>query len=412
MPAHSLHCSMKTSASSALLAVFMVLSTTTGLAQTIEENPFQHGLVLDPASSSLTFQTITNGSDLETSRFTSIQGSVDENGLATVSIQLDSVETDSDLRNVRVRFLLFETHKFAEAVVSATINPSWLSTLSEEGRLSIPLAFDLALHGVTQKLQMQVNVTQLAGNQVSVASAAPLSLKTALFGLSDGVKNLEESANVSIVPMGAVSFSFIFNPRESSAPEADAPQAIMPDSIASADTDAGPKTDAIAADNAVAPAEAASEATPSVILNSNGNKPAVAAAEAPAPEQVLPNYTDKECAERFKLLSEKGEIDFQIAGARIDAKSIPTLKSIIDVIKRCPKMSVEVGGHTDSVGSDEANQNLSELRAKSVMEYLITNNVDARRLTSKGYGEAQPLVPNINAYNRKRNRRIEFTIIK
>ncbi|MCL4170644.1 UNVERIFIED_CONTAM: hypothetical protein GTU68_058183 [Idotea baltica] len=75
-----------------------------------------------------------------------------------------------------------------------------------------------------------------------------------------------------------------------------------------------------------------------------------------------------------------------------------------------PAVNVEIGGHTDSDGSDASNEALSQDRADSVKAFLVANEVDAERMTTKGYGEATPKVDNDTPENRAINRRIEFTI--
>jgi len=184
-------------------------------------NPFENGWQLDTASSNLTFQTTKNGSIQEISSFTSYAGSINENGMASIRIKLDSVESEVDLKDVRLRFLLFETYKFPEAVVTAEISPEALSSLSQESSIEVPLEFELDMHGVKQALQVQTSVTMVGDNQVSVTSVEPLSLETALFDLDAGVKKLEESAYVTIVPSGAVSFDFIFNTSTETKPNND-----------------------------------------------------------------------------------------------------------------------------------------------------------------------------------------------
>lgn len=78
-----------------------------------------------------------------------------------------------------------------------------------------------------------------------------------------------------------------------------------------------------------------------------------------------------------------------------------------------PNMKVQVDGHTDSTGPDAYNQNLSERRAKAVMNYLIkTVGIDASRLTAVGFGESKPAYPNDTKENRAKNRRVEFTPVK
>jgi len=75
-------------------------------------------------------------------------------------------------------------------------------------------------------------------------------------------------------------------------------------------------------------------------------------------------------------------------------------------------MNIELRGHTDNVGSDESNMQLSEARAKSVYQYLVDRGMDASRLSFKGFGETQPVANNDNEEGRRQNRRTEFFISK
>ena len=72
--------------------------------------------------------------------------------------------------------------------------------------------------------------------------------------------------------------------------------------------------------------------------------------------------------------------------------------------------SVSVGGHTDSVGADAYNQGLSERRAAAVKDYLVGKGVDSSRLSTAGYGEANPIASNDTADGRALNRRVELNL--
>ncbi|MEM7257948.1 MAG: OmpA family protein, partial [Pseudomonadota bacterium] len=341
------------------LAIVLMLS----LSSISAANPFKGGWVLENDSSSLTFQTIKNGSKLETSGFASYQGEVDESGAASLRIQLDSVDTKVDLRNVRMRFLFFETFKYPEATVVAAIDPATISTLWEKKRLQVPVNFDLNLHGVTQPLQGQAIVTVLADNQVSVASVSPITIPTNLFDLDAGVQKLQEAANVTIVPMGSVSYNLVFNTGVSHSQSA-------PEQI---------------------PVPATAQST---ALESQGE------------------FSDTECVGRFEILSRTGSILFKSGSAELDSESDLILAAVADIVKRCPELKIIVAGHTDAAGSDEVNQWLSEQRARSVANYLVGAEVDADRVVSVGYGETRPVAPNDTAANRSKNRRIEFLVDK
>ncbi|MBI2969082.1 MAG: OmpA family protein, partial [Bacteroidetes bacterium] len=94
------------------------------------------------------------------------------------------------------------------------------------------------------------------------------------------------------------------------------------------------------------------------------------------------------------------------------------LERLIGVLNKIPALKIELSSHTDSKGADDYNQRLSEARAKSVVEYLISHGVNANRLQFKGYGETQPVAPNTlpdgsdNPDGRQLNRRTEFTIME
>jgi outer membrane protein OmpA-like peptidoglycan-associated protein len=88
------------------------------------------------------------------------------------------------------------------------------------------------------------------------------------------------------------------------------------------------------------------------------------------------------------------------------------LGQLIAFLKENPGVSIEIAGHTDNVGDDSSNQALSESRAKTVFDYLVSNKVPAPKLSFKGYGESRPLNDNSSEENRKNNRRTEFRIIK
>jgi len=92
--------------------------------------------------------------------------------------------------------------------------------------------------------------------------------------------------------------------------------------------------------------------------------------------------------------------------------SYPELNKVADFLKDNPTVEIELAGHTDNVGSDEYNMELSDKRANSVKTYLVSQGISADRLRAKGYGETQPIAPNDYDWGREKNRRVEFTILK
>ena len=93
-------------------------------------------------------------------------------------------------------------------------------------------------------------------------------------------------------------------------------------------------------------------------------------------------------------------------------ESFIELNRVVKLLKENPAIEIEMSAHTDSFGSDEYNNTLSENRAKSVMEYIVSQGIDPARIVSHGYGETKPVAPNDTPENRQLNRRVEFTILK
>jgi len=103
---------------------------------------------------------------------------------------------------------------------------------------------------------------------------------------------------------------------------------------------------------------------------------------------------------------------FVTGKSEINKWSFPELQRLIDLMKSQNKMEVEISGHTDTVGSDRINNALSLERANAVKDYLISNGIEASRLTAKGYGKTKPLANNDTDEGKKKNRRVDFTILK
>jgi len=83
----------------------------------------------------------------------------------------------------------------------------------------------------------------------------------------------------------------------------------------------------------------------------------------------------------------------------------------VDYLNTNPNLKIEIGGHTDNVGSKAYNKTLSENRAKSVYTYLISKGIDKDRLSYKGYDFSIPIADNATEEGRALNRRTEFKVI-
>jgi outer membrane protein OmpA-like peptidoglycan-associated protein len=93
-------------------------------------------------------------------------------------------------------------------------------------------------------------------------------------------------------------------------------------------------------------------------------------------------------------------------------ESLSELNKLVEFMNKNSRIKVEIGGHTDNVGSDEYNQILSENRAKAVYDYLIEHNINSSRLSYKGYGKSMPVSTNDTDDGRAMNRRTEMKIIE
>lgn len=119
------------------------------------------------------------------------------------------------------------------------------------------------------------------------------------------------------------------------------------------------------------------------------------------------------CQVLFNELKGDNKITFAYNKAEISgAESFDLLNKLADAAKKCASFRIAVGGHTDSDGSDDYNQWLSEARATTVVLYLADSGVDRSRMTATGYGEARPVGNNATPAGKEQNRRIEFTVTR
>ncbi len=101
-------------------------------------------------------------------------------------------------------------------------------------------------------------------------------------------------------------------------------------------------------------------------------------------------------------------VNFDTGKATIRPDSAKTLDDAAAALKTVPTMKIEVGGHTDNVGTPEANQKLSQERAQAVMAALVQRGIKADRMTAKGYGQTTPVADNRTEEGRGKNRRVEL----
>ena len=103
-------------------------------------------------------------------------------------------------------------------------------------------------------------------------------------------------------------------------------------------------------------------------------------------------------------------IFFATGSAKLLAKSYPSLNSVVTILQDNPSYRVDIEGHTDTTGTAEKNQILSQDRANSVKAYLISKGIDESRITSEGFGFTRPIASNKTAAGKAKNRRVEMKL--
>ena len=316
---------------------------------------------LNPTASRFYMQTEKAGGVFENHQFTGLTGTVTADGDANVKIDLISVQSGIDVRDVRMRFILFETYKFPEANISAKLDMNALRGVMNGPRIEYPLKLNVSLHGLEKTIDTSVTVSRFSPTGVSVANIKPIVVPADAFGFTAGIAKLSEAVGgVPIANAATFTFDLIF--------------------------ETGDKiTEIKAAESAAAQHRAQIESAP-------------ISADA--------------CETRFNVISTTRAIYFRTGSAELDPESTPMLNSIVDIAGRCPGVRIEVSGHTDAVGQPVPNQRLSEQRAQAVADYMVRQHIDRSRVETLGFGETKPVAPNDNESNRAKNRRIEFRVLQ
>ena len=131
-----------------------------------------------------------------------------------------------------------------------------------------------------------------------------------------------------------------------------------------------------------------------------------------APQPAPPPLPARECVRQLNLIVSRSPIEFVVGKPMIDPLSYPVVQALAQTAARCPEARIEVGGHTDSVGSDDLNMALSARRAAAVRKSIVVGGVPAENVVARGYGEDAPIADNATAAGQAQNRRIEFRLIE
>jgi outer membrane protein OmpA-like peptidoglycan-associated protein len=348
----------------AKLRLFLTLAlfvTALGLRSVHAQDFLNQDWVLDPTKSHVYMQTEKLEKFIERHQFTTVEGGVTRDGLAKIKIDLGSIDTGIDLRNVRMRFLLFETFKFPSAEISAQIDKSKLQGLTGRSPVRLPLSLNVNMHGIANQIETFVWATRTSETTVSVTSIDPIVVTVASFGFAKNLEKLRDAqGGIPIVPNALITFDLTFGTG-----------ALKPELEA-----------------------------------------ARAAREQQQTQQATAAISVEGCETRMTVMGEANAIYFETGSAELDPQSGPMLNNGADIANRCPGVRFLVEGHTDSVGGKRFNQNLSEQRARSVVDYLMAKGVAVTRIQAAGYGDMRPVASNSNEDGRAKNRRIEFKVLK
>jgi outer membrane protein OmpA-like peptidoglycan-associated protein/tetratricopeptide (TPR) repeat protein len=149
-----------------------------------------------------------------------------------------------------------------------------------------------------------------------------------------------------------------------------------------------------------------------IIVEKNGyftKKMEVSTIKSVKPDTVIIDLAVKKIPKEAIVIT---NIYYETGKAELKPESKASLeKELVKLLNDNPQIIIEIGSHTDDIGSNEYNMKLSQQRAESVVKFLVEKGIPKERMLARGYGESKPLTANITTVERQRNRRTEFKII-
>ncbi|UZK03449.1 YceI family protein [Venatoribacter cucullus] len=164
--------------------------------------------------SELTFMSFKNTHLAEIHRFNRMQGNIAEDGEATLSIDLTSVDTAIAIRDTRMQEMLFETSRFASATLTAKVNTKVLQQAAAGAIQTYDLTGKLNLHGLEADVSVPVLIVPAADGRLVVTSLKPVLVQADQFELTAGIQKLRDIAKLErISEVVPVNFTLIFSPK-------------------------------------------------------------------------------------------------------------------------------------------------------------------------------------------------------
>ncbi len=138
----------------------------------------------------------------------------------------------------------------------------------------------------------------------------------------------------------------------------------------------------------------------------------IADAEDPCPNEAGTNNGCPELMDEEKevLAAALEGVKFKTDSDELLPESFSKLDAVLELMKKHPDFKLKISGYTDNAGDADYNVALSDKRAHSAEQYLLSKGISASRITAKGYGEASPVASNDTAEGRSKNRRVEFDL--
>ena len=167
---------------------------------------------LDNDRSTLNFTSTKANTAAEVSAFRKLEGTVDQKGNAKLTIDLGSVDTTNELRDQRMRDMLFETAEYPKATITLSVDPEQLDSLQVGEQMLLETDAELSIHGTTSKVPVAMTIARLQMNRLLAISAKPIVINAGQVGLEAGLEKLREVAGLpSISTAVPVTFILSFN---------------------------------------------------------------------------------------------------------------------------------------------------------------------------------------------------------
>jgi polyisoprenoid-binding protein YceI len=180
--------------------------------KTASVTPVAGDWAIDPRASHLAYVTIKAGEIAESNRFDRLSGMIGADGAARIEIDLASVNTGIEIRDERMRNILFEVTDFPTALVTAQLDPQTFASLEVGKTMVRPINAQLSIKGMDANVEARIQIARVSEDRVIATTTAPVIVTTDMFGLTDELGDLRVLAQLpSISPAVPVTFTLTFN---------------------------------------------------------------------------------------------------------------------------------------------------------------------------------------------------------